>query len=66
MRKFILAGLILLISLPMPADSRVHRRTHPAKPPASTAQDDKSSADKASAEIDRALDRSMKSICRGC
>jgi hypothetical protein len=62
--KIILAVLTLLsVSA---ADARGHRRPHDNKPAAQPVQDDKSSSDKASAEIDNALNRSLKSICRGC
>lgn len=65
------AGIAVMIATPLPADARSHRRAHhPAKPaaqaPQDAAQDDKSSSDKASADIDKAMQRSLKSICRGC
>jgi hypothetical protein len=68
MAKVFLAiiGIVLMAGSALPPDCRGQRRTHPAKPAADAAQNDKSSADKTSADIDRAMDRSVKSICRGC
>lgn len=61
-----IAGIVLMIASAPPADARSHRRADPSKPAAQAARDDKSSADKTSADIDKAMDRSIKSICRGC
>ena len=64
MRKIILACLVLTIASVSPADARRHKRA----PSNNTAQaGDKSSAgDKASADADEAMDKRIKSICRGC
>ncbi len=68
MRKIILARLVLTIASVSPADARSHRRTHPSKQPAAqtTQADDKTAAEKASADTDAAMDKRIKSICRGC
>jgi hypothetical protein len=67
-RNIILACLVLTIASVSPVDARSHRRVHPSKPPAAqtTQTGDKTAAEKASADTDEALDKRMKSICRGC
>jgi hypothetical protein len=67
-RNIILACLILTIASVSPTDARSHRHAHPGKQPAAqtTQADDKTAAEKASADTDEALDKRMKSICRGC
>jgi len=59
---------VLIIASASPADARSHRRgRHHGKPAAQVVQDDKSSSlDKASAVTDEAMDKNIKSICRGC
>ena len=65
MRKIILACLVLTIASALPADARTHRRAHTGA--AQTTQaDDKTAAEKASADTDAAMDKKIKSICRGC
>jgi hypothetical protein len=59
-----IAGIALMIAS-LPADARSSRRL-PARPAPVAAQEDKSSAEKASADIDKAMNRRMKNICRGC
>ena len=68
MRTIILACLVLTIASVSPADTRSHRRAHPSKPPGAqtTQADDKTAAEKASADTDAAMDKKIKSICRGC
>ena len=66
MRKIMLTSLFLTIAPALPVDARSHRPTSPAKPPTQATQENKSSADKASADIDKAMERSLRSICRGC
>ena len=67
MRNIILACLVLTSASVPPADARGHRHAHPTKPAAQTTQpDDKTAAEKASVDTDEALDKRMKSICRGC
>jgi hypothetical protein len=61
---FAIAGVALSVAVSLAADARSHRR--PAKPAVQAPQDDKSSVDKASADIDKAMNRSLKGICRGC
>jgi hypothetical protein len=68
-RKIILACLILTIASVCPAGARSQRRAHHGKPVAhDTVQaGEKSPAgDKASADADEAMDKRIKSICRGC
>jgi hypothetical protein len=67
MAKLFLAVTVVLTLAP-PADARSHHRTgHPAKPAAQATQDDKATtADKTSADIDKAMNRSLRGICRGC
>jgi hypothetical protein len=60
---FAIASVALMAAVSLPADARSHRR--PAKPAVPAPHDDKSSADKASADIDKATNRSLKGI-RGC
>jgi hypothetical protein len=64
----ILACLILTIASVSPTYARSHQRAHPGKQPTAqtTQADDKTAAEKASADTDEALDNRMKSICRGC
>ena len=68
MRQITVACLVLMIASVSPADARSHRRAHPSKPPAgqTTQADDKTAAEKASADTDEAMDKKIKSICRGC
>ncbi len=68
MRKIILACLVLTIASALPADARSHKQTRPSKPVAheTTRDGDKSSAEKAAADTDAAMDKRIKSICRGC
>ena len=67
MRHVTFVCVALMIASALPADARSHRRAHPTKPAAQTTQaDDKTAAEKASADTDEALDKQMKSICRGC
>ena len=69
MRNIILACFVLTSASVPPADARSHRRAHPSKPPAAaqiTQADDKTAAEKASADTDEAMDKKVKSICRGC
>jgi hypothetical protein len=64
----ILACLVLTIASVSPADARSHRHAHPGKQPAAqtTQADDKTAAEKAPADTDAAMDKKIKSICRGC
>ena len=68
MRNVTFACVALTIAVAFPADARSHKRTHPSKPVAheTTRDGDKSSAEKASADTDEAMDKKIKSICRGC
>ena len=67
MQRITMVCVALMIVWALPADARNHRRTHPGKPAAQSAQaDDKTAAEKASADTDQALEKRMKSICRGC
>ena len=68
MRNIILACLVLTIASVSPADARSHRHAHPGKQPSAqtTQADDKTAAEKASADTDAAMDKKIKSICRGC
>jgi hypothetical protein len=68
MREIKVACLVLTIAVALPADARSHRRAHPGKHPAAqtTQADDKTAAEKASADTDAAMDKKIKSICRGC
>ena len=62
MRNIILACLVLTIASVSPVDARSHRRVHPSKPPAAqtTQADDKTVAEKASADTDEALDKRIR------
>jgi hypothetical protein len=68
MRQITMACVALMIASAFPADARSHRRAHHSNPVAhDTVQGGKSSAgDKASADADEAMDKRIKSICRGC
>jgi hypothetical protein len=68
MRHVTFVCVALMIASALPADARSHRRAHPSKPPAAqtTQADDKTAAEKASADTDEVLDKRMKSICRSC
>jgi hypothetical protein len=68
-RKIILACLILTIASVCPADARSHKRapsSNPAHHHTARAGDKSSAGDKASADTDTAMDKRIKSICRGC
>ena len=66
MRYIIVLSWIVLMIISA-ADARNHRRTHPGKPAAQSAQaDDKTAAEKASADTDETLEKRIKSICRRC
>jgi hypothetical protein len=66
MQKIIPVCFVLIVAFPVPADARSHRRAHHSKTAAQIVQDDKTSSEKASADIDKAMNRSLKGICRGC
>jgi hypothetical protein len=68
-RKIILACLILTIASVSPADARNHKGAPSSKPAhhhTAQAGDKSSAGDKASADTDAAMDKKIKSICRGC
>ena len=69
MRMIILACLILTIASVSPADARSHKRALSNKPAhhlTAHAGDKSSAGDKASTDADEAMDKRIKSICRGC
>jgi hypothetical protein len=60
----ILACLILTIASVSPADARSHKRALSNKPAHHLTAH--AAGDKASTDADEAMDKRIKSICRGC
>jgi len=58
------ACLVLTIAATAPVEARNHHQANRDKPVAQA--DEKTAAEKASADTDEALDKRIKSICRGC
>ena len=69
MRRITVACLVLMIASAFPADARSHKRAPSSKPAhhhTAHAGDKSTAGDKASADTDAAMDKRIKSICRGC